>query len=56
MLCTGADISQNDDIEKLASTRASIYRKCRLENIDLPLIAGSLSSVPMEDVSNVVYS
>jgi structural maintenance of chromosome 1 len=41
---------QNDDIEKLAASRSSIYRKCRLEGIDLPLDEGSLNNVPMEEV------
>jgi len=43
--------SRNDDIEKLAATRSSIYRKCRLEDIDLPLSAGSLNNVPMEEIA-----
>ena len=42
---------KNDEIEKLASERSSIYRKCRLEEINLPLIAGNLKDVPIEEVS-----
>lgn len=30
--------------------RASIYRKCRLEEVQLPLREGSLTDVPMDDV------
>ncbi|KAF9517669.1 hypothetical protein BS47DRAFT_1339193 [Hydnum rufescens UP504] len=42
--------SMNDEIEKLASERFSIYRKCKLEEIDLPLEDGcSLDDVPMEE-------
>ena len=40
---------QNDEIEKLASERSTIYRKCRLEEIKLPLVAGSLKNVPIEE-------
>ncbi|CEH19151.1 cohesin complex subunit psm1 [Ceraceosorus bombacis] len=39
----------NDVIEKLSAERSSIYRRCRLEEIDLPLKQGSLSSIPLED-------
>ncbi|KAF9454363.1 condensin complex subunit SMC1 [Macrolepiota fuliginosa MF-IS2] len=41
--------SCNDEIEKLALERSSIYRKCRLEEIRLPLRAGNLRNVPMEE-------
>ena len=40
----------NDEIEKLALDRSSIYRKCRLEEIRLPLKEGNLKNVPMEEV------
>ncbi|KAK4689768.1 structural maintenance of chromosome 1, partial [Tremellales sp. Uapishka_1] len=39
----------NDEIEKSASDRHAIYRKCRLEEIDLPLLKGSLDKVPIEE-------
>ncbi|RDB26948.1 Structural maintenance of chromosomes protein 1 [Hypsizygus marmoreus] len=39
----------NDEIEKLALERSSIYRKCRLEEIKLPLLEGNLKNVPMEE-------
>ncbi|KIO31393.1 hypothetical protein M407DRAFT_14099 [Tulasnella calospora MUT 4182] len=39
----------NDEIEKAASERFSIYRKCKLEEIALPVIRGSLNKVPMEE-------
>ncbi|EIW78182.1 cohesin complex subunit psm1 [Coniophora puteana RWD-64-598 SS2] len=40
---------KNDEIEKLALERSSIYRRCRLEDIKLPLVAGNLKNVPMEE-------
>ncbi|KAG6898016.1 hypothetical protein C0992_007012 [Termitomyces sp. T32_za158] len=43
----------NDEIEKLALERSSIYRKCRLEEIQLPLLQGSLKQVPMEEHQNL---
>ncbi|KAI0757514.1 condensin complex subunit SMC1 [Daedaleopsis nitida] len=39
----------NDEIEKLGLERSSIYRKCRLDEIKLPLVAGNLKNVPMEE-------
>lgn len=42
---------QNDEIEKLALERSALYRKCRLEEIKLPLLEGNLKNVPMEEVS-----
>lgn len=41
--------TKNDEIEKLALERSAIYRKCRLENIDLPLVSGNLRNVPIEE-------
>ncbi|KAK8869753.1 hypothetical protein IAR55_000321 [Kwoniella newhampshirensis] len=41
--------SWNDEITKSASDRHAIYRRCRLEEIDLPLISGRLDKVPIED-------
>jgi len=41
--------SRNDNIEKLALERSSIYRKCRLEETDIPLLEGNLKNVPMEE-------
>lgn len=43
-------VFQNDEIEKLALERSSIYRRCRLENVQLPLKTGNLRDVPMEEV------
>lgn len=40
----------NDLIEKHASDRFGIYRRCTLEEIDLPLLKGSLDRVPAEEV------
>ena len=41
---------QNDEIERLGLERSGLYRKCRLEEIKLPLVAGNLKNVPMEEV------
>lgn len=41
---------QNDQIEALSMERASLYKKCRLEEINLPLKRGNLRNVPMEEV------
>ncbi|KAJ7098698.1 condensin complex subunit SMC1 [Mycena belliarum] len=41
--------SKNDEIERSALERSSIYRKCRLEEIKLPLLQGNLKNVPMEE-------
>ncbi|KAG1809191.1 P-loop containing nucleoside triphosphate hydrolase protein [Suillus subaureus] len=40
---------KNDEIEKLALERSATYRKCRLEDIELPLLEGNLKNVPMEE-------
>ena len=42
--------SYNDEIERSASDRHAIYRRCRLEEIDLPLLSGKLNKVPIEEV------
>ncbi|KAJ3507775.1 hypothetical protein NLJ89_g6117 [Agrocybe chaxingu] len=39
----------NDEIEKLAHERSALYRKCRLDEIRLPLLEGNLKNVPMEE-------
>ncbi|KAH9930814.1 cohesin complex subunit psm1 [Amylocystis lapponica] len=41
--------TRNDEIEKLGSERSALYRKCRLDEIQLPLVEGSLKNVPMEE-------
>ncbi|EMD32195.1 hypothetical protein CERSUDRAFT_118824 [Gelatoporia subvermispora B] len=41
--------TRNDEIEKLGLERSGLYRKCRLEEIRLPLVAGNLRHVPMEE-------
>lgn len=40
----------NDMIEKLSSERYSIFKKCSLDEIDLPLKSGSLERLPAEEV------
>ncbi|RHZ63251.1 hypothetical protein Glove_330g45 [Diversispora epigaea] len=39
------NINKESDIEKLEADRFSIYRKCKLEEVDLPLFRGSLDEV-----------
>ena len=43
----------NDEIVKSASDRHAIYRRCRLEEIDLPLDRGRLDKIPLEAVSDL---
>lgn len=45
---------QNDEIEKLALERSASYRKCRLEDVRLPLLRGNLKNVPMEEVKSLI--
>jgi structural maintenance of chromosome 1 len=42
--------SWNDEIEKSSSDRHAIYRRCRLEEIQIPLVSGSLDKVPIVEV------
>lgn len=46
---------QNDMIERLGAERASIYRRCKIEDLELPLEDGSLEDVPLE-VLDVCHS
>ncbi|KZT07028.1 cohesin complex subunit psm1 [Laetiporus sulphureus 93-53] len=41
--------NRNDEIEKLGLERSATYRKCRLDEVGLPLLEGSLKNVPMEE-------
>ncbi|KAE8234045.1 hypothetical protein CF326_g913 [Tilletia indica] len=41
----------NVEIERLGAERLGIYRRCRLEEIELPLESGSLNKVPLEEES-----
>ena len=42
------------DIEKLEADKFSIFRKCKLEEIYLPLLGGTLDDIPIEEnVSNI---
>ncbi|CAG8636781.1 7886_t:CDS:10, partial [Ambispora leptoticha] len=42
-------IKREDDIKRNRSDQFSIFRKCKLEEIDLPLLEGSLDDIPIED-------
>ncbi|GAA5960068.1 hypothetical protein JCM3765_006153 [Sporobolomyces pararoseus] len=41
----------NDEIERLSSERFAIYRRCKMEEIDLPLSKGSLDDIPIEEAA-----
>ncbi|KAI0063838.1 cohesin complex subunit psm1 [Artomyces pyxidatus] len=41
--------TRNGEIERLGLERSALYRKCRLDEIDLPLLAGNLKNVTMEE-------
>lgn len=43
--------TSNMEIERLSSECRLIYRRCRFEEIELPLISGSFSKVPFDDES-----
>jgi len=40
---------KESDIEKLEADQFSIFRKCKLEEIYLPLERGSLDDIPIKD-------
>jgi len=47
---TSKEISDmNTEIDKLAAERTNIYRKCRIDEVDLPLKSGRLENVPIEE-------
>ena len=39
---------QNDEIERFAADRFAVYRRCKLEELELPLNRGSLNDIPIE--------
>ncbi|GAA5897594.1 hypothetical protein JCM6882_003527 [Rhodosporidiobolus microsporus] len=41
----------NDEIERIAAERFALYRRCKLEDIDLPLEKGSLDDIPIEETT-----
>lgn len=44
----------NDHMERLAGQRTDLYKRCRLEEIDLPLLKGSLSRVKLDDATDLL--
>ncbi|KAI3620731.1 hypothetical protein CBS9595_002698 [Malassezia furfur] len=40
---------RTDEIEQLAAERRALFRRCRLEAIDVPLRAGDLGAVPLDE-------
>ncbi|CAG8591189.1 9826_t:CDS:10 [Paraglomus occultum] len=46
------DISNREaDVKKCSTDQFFIFRKCKLEDIDIPLLSGSLENIPLEDSS-----
>jgi hypothetical protein len=45
--------AQNDEIRRQSSERFTIYRRCKVEDIELPLSTGSLAQVPLEEVGSM---
>ncbi|KAF9652766.1 hypothetical protein BDM02DRAFT_2623366 [Thelephora ganbajun] len=41
--------TKNGEIEKSGLERSSIYRRCRVDEIKIPLLKGNLKNVPMEE-------
>ncbi|GAA6061274.1 hypothetical protein JCM10212_004680 [Sporobolomyces blumeae] len=41
----------NDEIERLSSERFALYRRCKMEEIDVPLLKGSLDQIPIEEAA-----
>ncbi|WFD35856.1 Structural maintenance of chromosomes protein 1 [Malassezia cuniculi] len=46
----GEIASRNDEIDQLDTERTALFRKCRLDSLDLPLVSGSLDDVPLEHI------
>ena len=42
---------QNDTLERLMNERFAIYRRCKMDQIELPLLEGDLSQISMDEVS-----
>lgn len=42
-------VTRETEVEKLSAEKVSIFRKCKLEEIAVPLVKGSLDDVPMDD-------
>lgn len=40
---------RNDEIAQLDTERANLFRRCRMEALDLPLESGDLANVPLEE-------
>ena len=40
---------RNDEIAQLDAERANLFRRCRMEALDLPLESGDLANVPLEE-------
>lgn len=43
-------VLQESEIEKLCTDKFSIFRRCKLEEIDLPLLEGSLEDLSLDQL------
>lgn len=47
--CSKAIASYQAEIERFVANRRALLRKCKLEEIELPLLRGTLSSIPLDE-------
>ena len=47
---------RNDEIAQLDTERANLFRRCRMEALDLPLESGDLANVPLEEDASMPVS
>lgn len=47
---------RNDEIAQLDTERANLFRRCRMEALDLPLESGDLANVPLEEDTSMPVS
>lgn len=47
---------RNDEIAQLDTERANLFRRCRMEALDLPLESGDLANVPLEEYVSMPVS
>lgn len=41
---------QNDDLTTIGADRFALYRRCRVEDIEIPTVRGDISDVPLQEV------
>ncbi|KAJ3068627.1 Structural maintenance of chromosomes protein 1 [Podochytrium sp. JEL0797] len=45
--------TKRSQVERMNAERLSIYRKCKLEEIDIPLLRGSLNEISLDDMDQM---